>query len=129
MFKKITSFGNINLSDVPKIKPTTKGRRGLLKILRHLMECHAEIDRLNELVPEEHKYVEVGQLTLMPPPPKLPRAKPRKLMHFIDVGGGDCEEGANLALFECKRCGHKSDWLVCSTTEVKRGVPCPECNK
>lgn len=55
MFKKIKSFGNIHLKDISKIKPVSKGRRGLIEILRHLVDCHDEIDRLNSLVPEEHR--------------------------------------------------------------------------
>lgn len=32
--------------------------------------------------------------------------------------------------FACSRCGHVAGWLVgMSISEVRRGVPCPKCNK
>lgn len=62
------------------------------------------------------------------PDSKPPRAKPRVLMHFTDVGGGAGDE--LLATFACRVCGHETEWLVCdNATKVKRGVPCPVCNK
>lgn len=62
------------------------------------------------------------------PDTKPPRAKPRVLMHVIDAGG----EGAHdvMALMQCAKCGAESEWLSFkNVTEVKRGIPCPECNK
>ncbi|MCP1375368.1 hypothetical protein [Dyella lutea] len=52
----------------------------------------------------------------------IPRAKPRVMMHVIDAGVG-------LALFQCARCGHESDWVPYgSLSDAKRGMPCPHCN-
>lgn len=60
-------------------------------------------------------------LDLFPQEP-IPRAKPRVMMHIIDAG-------ADLALFECGRCGYDTDWLPYgSWSDAKRGMPCPHCN-
>lgn len=62
--------------------------------------------------------------------PKKPRAKSRVMMHVTDAGPGECSDGAHLVIMECRRCGHETDWFeVQSTTEGKRGKPCPKCNK
>lgn len=59
---------------------------------------------------------------------RLPRQPARVLMHFTDVGNGAADE--LLATFQCRGCGHETDWLICdSATEVKRGMPCPFCNQ
>ena len=57
----------------------------------------------------------------------IPRAAPRKLMHMTDAGPGfnGCD---TMACFECKRCGHKLDWVGATFTECRRGVPCEKCN-
>lgn len=55
-----------------------------------------------------------------------PRRKPRVLMHFTDAGYVDGLGGA--ATFECRRCGHETDWLAATDTEIRRGIPCPVCN-
>lgn len=63
-------------------------------------------------------------------PLDLPRSRPRRkfVMHVHDAG--NAEEGAIIAQFRCKRCGHETDWLVCETlTEARKGIPCPLCNK
>ncbi len=61
------------------------------------------------------------------PGTKPPRAKPRAMMHFTDVGNGP--GGDLIATFECRKCGHESDWLICDNyTQVKRGELCPKCN-
>ncbi|MCD9005167.1 hypothetical protein LDO31_02760 [Luteimonas sp. XNQY3] len=58
---------------------------------------------------------------------KPPRAKPRVMMHAIDSGSRGPTDV--IALFECSKCGHKSDWLICANwTEMERGEPCPKCN-
>lgn len=55
-----------------------------------------------------------------------PRRSPRVMMHVIDAGDG-CESA--IARFRCGRCGHETDWQdVRTTTEGRRGVPCPKCN-
>lgn len=46
-------------------------------------------------------------------------------MHFSDIG-------TDSATFECKKCGTETGWLVVgdlSITAIKRGIPCPGCNK
>lgn len=60
------------------------------------------------------------------PGSKPPRAAPRVLMHFHDVGLR--EDGEQIALFACTRCGHESNWIPATDTEVRRGIPCPICN-
>lgn len=66
-----------------------------------------------------------GQLFPLEP---RPRVKPVKRMHVIDAGIR--EDSAEIAVFECSRCGHKTDWTeIRATTEAKRGLPCPNCNK
>lgn len=65
------------------------------------------------------------QLSLFPEPPK-PRKPPRKLMKPCDAG--DAEGGGMIVRFKCN-CGYESDWTpVRTTTEAKRGLPCPVCN-
>lgn len=67
-------------------------------------------------------------MDLFPVPAKQYRAPARVLMHFTDVGGGAADE--LLATFSCRICGHETEWLVCDNeTEVKRGIPCPNCNE
>ena len=64
-----------------------------------------------------------GQMRLIELPPK-PRARPRVLMGLEDAGFhdvlGDC------AMWKCRRCGHKTDWMPAPT---KAKPPCPQCNK
>ena len=60
------------------------------------------------------------------PGTKPARARPRKLMHFWDVGYIDGVGTA--AVFRCRRCGHETDWTPATDTEIRRGVPCPNCN-
>lgn len=55
-----------------------------------------------------------------------PRQPARKLMHFRDVGYIDGVGTA--AVFGCHRCGHETDWTPATDTEVRRGIPCPNCN-
>lgn len=62
-----------------------------------------------------------------------PRRKPRVMMHVVDAGcapGGDLHgDHDGIAVFECRKCGHKTDWLGFRTvTEAKAGLPCPNCN-
>ena len=56
---------------------------------------------------------------------KPPRKPARKLMHLIDAGPGI--DNKDMCRFQCK-CGHESEWILCGTTEAKRGLPCPACN-
>jgi len=65
------------------------------------------------------------------PVPKKPRKKARKIMHIHDAGCGEGMFGVDMmCMFKCHHCGYISDWMpVETTTEAKRGKPCPECNK
>jgi hypothetical protein len=65
-----------------------------------------------------------AQLTLSIAPPPRP---PRKLMHMIDAGCNPSGPG-DIAQFACKRCGHRSEWIEATVTEIRRGIPCPTCN-
>ena len=58
--------------------------------------------------------------------PRPARAKPRVLMHFIDVGHMD--GAGDVAHFVCPRCKHDAGWPPASASEIRRGVPCPNCN-
>lgn len=62
--------------------------------------------------------------------PKKKRTKPRVLMHVFDAGNcGGCDDGEHDVCFECRKCGHQTDWVrVRTVTEGRRGVPCPKCN-
>lgn len=63
----------------------------------------------------------------------VPRKAPVIRMRAIDHG---CAPGllpgwttTNGAHFRCWRCKHDAGWLFnLSDGEVRRGVPCPECN-
>lgn len=64
----------------------------------------------------------------------VPR-KPRTIrMHAIDAGeapgkmpGWKTAQGGH---FRCERCGHDAGWLFnMNVTEIRRGLPCPNCNK
>lgn len=64
-----------------------------------------------------------------------PRRAPRVLMRVADAGPPG-------AVFECAKCGHRTDWLrvwyagsenpreegEMTMSEAKRGIPCPKCN-
>ena len=56
--------------------------------------------------------------------PKPPRAAPRVMMHWDDAGYAD----GLIGNFFCQRCGHRAGWLKASVEEMRRGVPCPNCN-
>lgn len=53
---------------------------------------------------------------------KLPRAKPRVMMHWDDAGAD------NGGHFVCARCKYHSWYFDCSAADFKRGIPCPTCN-
>jgi hypothetical protein len=55
------------------------------------------------------------------PAPGKPRAKPRRLLRYVDAG----EVGFLLV---CPRCGHDAGWCRITDAEYRRGVPCPACN-
>jgi hypothetical protein len=56
---------------------------------------------------------------------KLPRAKPRVMMHWLDAGH-DGESA--LGNFQCPKCHFVAGWIRATETEMRRGVPCPNCN-
>ncbi len=56
---------------------------------------------------------------------KPPRAKSRVLAHADDHGS--FPDGRPACHFVCQKCGF-DEWLAASTTEGRRGVPCPTCN-
>ncbi len=58
------------------------------------------------------------------PGTKPPRAKPRVMMHMIDAGWAV----GSIGRFKCGQCGHDSDWIDATDTDLRRGVPCPACN-
>lgn len=63
-----------------------------------------------------------------------PRQSRRVIMRAIDAGqagylmpGWETSSGGH---FVCDRCGHDDDWTFnLNMTAIKRGLPCPECNK
>ena len=55
-----------------------------------------------------------------------PRRSRRVMMHAID--SGSFPDGKSADKFLCKRCGHESDWIYATVTELRRGVPCGHCN-
>lgn len=67
------------------------------------------------------------QKTLFPVvhPLKKERAKRRVLMHVCE--GEEDADGKPVSTFECRKCGHKTDWVHDAT--AKRGLPCPTCNQ
>lgn len=60
------------------------------------------------------------------------RARPRIIMRVVDAGDSGCsvsDGGSHIVVFQCGKCGHRTDWtLVKTVTEGKRGKPCPKCN-
>ena len=54
------------------------------------------------------------------------------MMHVCDASDSVCctsDSDAGAARFSCAVCGHETDWMpVRTTTEAKRGIPCPDCN-
>ena len=52
--------------------------------------------------------------------------KPRLVrMHVLDAGE---IQGERAARFYCERCETETGWMPCGMTEIRRGIPCPECN-
>ncbi len=66
----------------------------------------------------------MSQIADMFPGTKPPRAKPRVMMHMIDAGYA----AGQIGHFMCAKCGHDSDWVSATDTELRRGIPCPVCN-
>lgn len=79
------------------------------------------------LMPHEimARTADLFPIEALPPKPRAPRLW---RMHVIDAGIR--EDGAEIAVFKCSRCGHETRWTEFRTiTEAKRGLPCPNCNK
>lgn len=56
----------------------------------------------------------------------VPRRPRLVRMHVFDAFG---DNGEDVCRFRCNRCGHETDWIrVRTTTEARRGLPCPDCN-
>ena len=65
------------------------------------------------------------EFSFMPPKPRLPRVK---RAHVIDAGEGQGDHPYG-AQFKCKACQWESGWWCFDNiTEIRRGVPCPNCN-
>jgi hypothetical protein len=72
----------------------------------------------------------VRQPDLFGVPPKQPRLV---RMHAVDVGQAPGMmpgwRTATGGKFTCRKCGHDAGWLFDITeTEIRRGLPCPNCN-
>lgn len=72
-----------------------------------------------------------SQLSFLSRPP---RKKPRVLMKMTDAGDAGYMlpewTTSHGACFQCPKCGHKDGWTFnLMVAQVKRGLPCPECNK
>lgn len=60
------------------------------------------------------------------PATKPPRAKRRVLMHMTDAG--EFPDGKTCGKYHCDRCGADTGWVYTSFTELRRGIPCLDCN-
>ena len=64
------------------------------------------------------------QFPMMPP---IKRKTQVKRAHVCDAGEGLRSPWG--AAFLCARCGWESKWLDCENeAEIRRGVPCEQCN-
>lgn len=56
------------------------------------------------------------------------RARPRVMAKLKDAG--EAPDGTQVARYRCK-CGWDSGWIEDSRpdSEMRRGMPCPECNE
>jgi DNA-directed RNA polymerase subunit RPC12/RpoP len=66
------------------------------------------------------------EFAMMPTKERKPAIK---RAHVCDAGEGhgDHMHGAS---FQCSRCEWQSKWLCFDNiTEIRRGIPCPNCNK
>ncbi len=68
-------------------------------------------------------------LRLFDDPPK-PRRKRRVLMHASDVSFEVIPRDQNKTLcrMKCDKCKHETEWTWIPRADVRRGVPCPNCN-
>jgi hypothetical protein len=49
----------------------------------------------------------------------------RVLMHCEDTGSNG---PGRMGHFRCRACGHEGWYRDCSMTDIRRGIPCPNCN-
>lgn len=77
-------------------------------------------------VRRKNRVVSMGRTLQMFERPKVPRVV---RMHVIDAGVNDCAGDPIVVQYRCSRCNYESEWMTARTdTEVKRGIPCPNCN-
>lgn len=57
---------------------------------------------------------------------KPPRQKRRRLAHSIDQG--EFPDGSPCSDYRCRRCGWSSGHIRATPREIRRGIPCPQCN-
>lgn len=55
-----------------------------------------------------------------------PRAAPRVMMHMTDAG--EFPDGKSAAVFVCRKCRRSSGWIYATHAEIRRGIPCSDCN-
>lgn len=54
------------------------------------------------------------------------RAKPRKMMAALDAG--NFPDGKTCAIFQCRSCQRKTEWIYATRAETRRGIACETCN-
>ena len=54
------------------------------------------------------------------------RRSPRAMMHAVDAGS--FPDGEDAARFVCRRCMADTGWIYASRKDVRRGIPCTQCN-
>lgn len=66
---------------------------------------------------------------LLFPDLNVPRKPPRVIAHCIDGGVLDIVVPGKTEMghFVCEKCGF-DEWVPCTGTEGRRGIPCPNCN-
>lgn len=55
-----------------------------------------------------------------------PRRSPRVMMRATD--SGSFPDGKDAGQFVCRRCGRDTGWIYATRADVRRGVPCSDCN-
>lgn len=63
------------------------------------------------------------QGSLLPPLP-FPHRPRRHLLRVVDAYS--CED--STVILECPRCHYRSDWRKVTPSEVRAGIPCPQCD-
>lgn len=52
--------------------------------------------------------------------------KRRVMMHVVDAG--ESCNGNPMAMFECRKCAYRTEWIEIGMAQAKRGLTCPLCN-